>query len=44
MKLISGYLIFSEWLCKNCKKEYEFNGNLERIVDEVPAAARLLAE
>lgn len=28
MKLISDYLIFSYWLCKECKKEYKFDGNL----------------
>lgn len=44
MNLIDGYLTLSHWLCKKCKKEYEFEGNLERIIEELPAAARLLAE
>ena len=44
INLIDGYLTLSHWLCKNCKKEYEFDGNLERIVGELPAAARLLVE
>ena len=39
MNLIDGYLTLSHWLCKKCKKEYEFDGNLERIVGELPAAA-----
>ena len=44
MNLIDGYLTLSHWLCKKCKKEYEFDGNIERIVGELHAAARLLAE
>ena len=44
MNLIDGYLTLSHWLCKKCKKEYEFDGNLERIVGELPAATCLLAE
>ena len=44
MNLIDGYLTLSHWLCKKCKKEYEFDGNIERIVAELHAAARLLAE
>ena len=39
MRLVSGYLIFTYWFCENCKKEYEFDGNLEHITDEVSAAA-----
>lgn len=38
MKLVGGYLIFTYWLCENCKKNYEFDGNLERIIDEVSVA------
>lgn len=26
MNLIDGYLTLSHWLCKKCKKEYEFDG------------------
>ena len=44
INLIDGYLTLSHWLCKKCKKEYEFNGELEHIVAELPAAAYLLAE
>ena len=44
MNLIGGYLTLSHWLCKKCKKEYEFDGNIERIVGELPANARLLME
>ena len=44
MNLIDGYFTLSHWLCKKCKKEYEFDGNIERIVAELHAAARLLAE
>lgn len=44
MNLIDGYLTLSHWLCKKCKKEYEFEGNLERIIEELPADARLLAK
>ena len=44
MNLIDGYLTLSHWLCKKRKKEYEFDGKIERIVGELPAAARLLAE
>lgn len=44
MDLIDGYLTLSHWLCKRCKKEYEFDGNTERIVGELPAAAGPLAE
>ena len=44
MNLIDGYLTLSHWLCKKCKKEYEFDGNIECIVGELPAAARLLVE
>lgn len=39
MNLIYGYLTLSHWLCKKCKKEYEFEGNLERIIGELSAVA-----
>lgn len=44
MNLIDGYLTLSHWLCKKCKKEYEFDGNIERIAGELSAAVRLLTE
>lgn len=34
MNLIDGYLTLSHWLCEKCKKEYEFDGIIERIVGE----------
>ena len=35
MKLIMGNPAFTYWLCKNCKKEFEYNVHTEKITDEV---------
>lgn len=44
MKLICGNQCFTYWICRRCKKEYEYNIITEAFSDEAPAAARLLAE
>jgi transposase-like protein len=35
MKLIMGNPAFTYWLCKDCKKEFEYNIYTEKITDEV---------
>lgn len=34
MRLTSGNIIYSYWVCKNCKKEFEFNIFTEEFTDE----------
>ena len=42
MQLIDGYFYITHWLCKTCKKEFEFDGYQECITAEAPAAIHLL--
>jgi transposase-like protein len=43
MKLICGNPCFTDWICRRCKKEYEYNVIREEFSDETSAAAHLLA-
>lgn len=44
MRLIMGNPIFTYWICKNCKKEFEYNIFAEKFTAQVPAQEKLLRE
>ena len=42
MRLTMGDPVFTYWVCKNCKKEFEYNVILEEFNAEAPAQDKLL--
>lgn len=42
MRLLGGYIYFTYWVCKDCKKEFEYNGDIEKITAEAPAQEKIL--